>query len=173
MNVCFVYVAPLHYCIDIIHLSVFLGVHAMPPNVTSLPPSPGLLGHRAHQGLLWSMLARMGVFAASAVTWIHTPELFPTRVRATGHAVSNSSAQLGSFCAPFLITTGGAGLVGALLATLSAVAMVCVLLLPETSGTSLDLIGAAGEEGGEGRRDKREQVIGCSSPPVLSPLPHR
>lgn len=85
------------------------------------------------------MLARMGVFAASAVTWIHTPELFPTRVRATGHAVCNSSAQLGSFCAPFLLNAGSSGLVGCLLAGLSGMAMLCVLPLPETSGVCLDL----------------------------------
>lgn len=80
----------------------------------------------------------MGVFAASAVTWIHTPELFPTRVRATGHAVSNSSAQIGSFCAPFLITSGSEGLVGSLLAGVCAVAMLCALILPETAGSRLD-----------------------------------
>lgn len=99
----------------------------------------GMLGDKpAGLGLLWAMLARTGVFAASAVTWVHTPELYATRVRATGHAVSNSCAQLGSFCAPFLLTTGGDGLVGGLLAALSALAMMCVLTLPETSGVCLD-----------------------------------
>mmetsp|Transcript_19839 Transcript_19839/g.36935 ORF Transcript_19839/g.36935 Transcript_19839/m.36935 type:complete len:128 (-) Transcript_19839:202-585(-) len=84
------------------------------------------------------MLARTGIFAASAVTWIHTPELFPTRVRATGHAVSNSSAQIGSFCAPFLINSGGDGLVGGLLGVVSMLAMLCALCLPETAGLCLD-----------------------------------
>lgn len=97
----------------------------------------GFLGNLQYQALVWSMLARSGVFAASAVTWIHTPELFPTRVRATAHAVANSSAQLGSFCAPFLLSAGGPGVVGCVLAGLSAMAMFCVLPLPETSGTCL------------------------------------
>lgn len=98
----------------------------------------GVLAKKQYQGILWSMLARMGIFAASTVTWIHTPELFPTRVRATGHAVSNSSAQIGSFCAPFLINSGSDALVGSLLAAVSALAMMSVLTLPETSGTCLD-----------------------------------
>lgn len=127
------------------------------------------------------MLARTGVFAASAVTWIHTPELFPTRVRATGHAVCNSSAQLGSFCAPFLITSGSSLLVGVLLAVLSTVAMLCVLPLPETAGECLDTEHtSAGSGSGSGSRSgsnhaRRRNSLktrddGSSGPLLRSPL---
>ena len=52
---------------------------------------------------VWSICARLGVFAASAGTWVHTPELFRTEMRATGHAVSNASAQIGSAVVPFMV----------------------------------------------------------------------
>ena len=99
---------------------------------------PGILQEKHRQRLLWSMLARMGVFAASAVTWIHTPELLATNIRATGHAISNSCAQIGSFFVPFLIYSGaGDNFIGGILAALAGVAMVCVIFLPETSGSRL------------------------------------
>mmetsp|Transcript_15946 Transcript_15946/g.24027 ORF Transcript_15946/g.24027 Transcript_15946/m.24027 type:complete len:510 (+) Transcript_15946:121-1650(+) len=87
---------------------------------------------------VWSICARLGVFAASAGTWVHTPELFRTEMRATGHAVSNASAQIGSAVVPFMVYRLRARGIGVFLAALNVISAVCVVLLPETSRNNLD-----------------------------------
>ena len=44
----------------------------------------------------------MCAMAASCATWVATSEIYPTRMRATGHAVANGLARLGAFGSPFV-----------------------------------------------------------------------
>ena len=48
----------------------------------------GMQGLPAGIILTMSFVARMGSLAGSSATWVHTPELFNTRRRATAHSVS-------------------------------------------------------------------------------------
>ncbi|CAE7655062.1 svop-1, partial [Symbiodinium microadriaticum] len=79
-----------------------------------------------------SVLARLGVFSASAATWVHTPELFRTEVRATGHACANAMSQLGSSAGPFIVYRLGNVQIGLLIAALNITCVICALCLPET-----------------------------------------
>ncbi|MFD0278666.1 MFS transporter [Kitasatospora sp. NPDC127111] len=78
----------------------------------------------------------------------YLPELFPTRVRYTGAALTyNLGGVVGGATTPLIATRltaayGTAEPVGWYLVALGAVALVCLGLLPETSGTDLAVAGA-------------------------------
>ncbi|MFE2723138.1 MFS transporter [Kitasatospora sp. NPDC059327] len=90
----------------------------------------------------------------------YLPELFPTRVRYTGAALTyNLGGVVGGATTPLIATRltdayGTAEPVGWYLAALGVVSLLCLRLLPETSGTDLALAGADG-----GRR--RAPVLGA------------
>ncbi|MBP0451445.1 MHS family MFS transporter [Kitasatospora sp. RG8] len=90
----------------------------------------------------------------------YLPELFPTRVRYTGAALTyNLGGVVGGATTPLVATRltdayGTAEPVGWYLAALGVVALFCLRLLPETSGTDLAVAGADG-----GRR--RAPVLGA------------
>lgn len=81
-----------------------------------------------------SAIARLGVFSASAGTWVHTPELFRTEFRATGHACANAMAQVGSAMGPYIVYSLGNFEIGLLIALLNGACVIGVLMLPETAG---------------------------------------
>eukprot|EP00039_Didymoeca_costata_P004672 m.75425 g.75425 ORF g.75425 m.75425 type:complete len:462 (-) comp12500_c0_seq2:72-1457(-) len=47
------------------------------------------------------MIARASIFIASSTTWIATPELYPTNVRAAGHSWCNGLARIGASVTPY------------------------------------------------------------------------
>ncbi len=96
-----------------------------------------LLGTRMSSPVLSTVgiVARCAVMSASCATWVATPELFPTELRATGHAVASSVARIGAFSAPFLVDSNASPLsVGIVIAVFSGGAAAAVLFLPETAG---------------------------------------
>ncbi|WP_327680114.1 MFS transporter [Kitasatospora sp. NBC_00458] len=90
------------------------------------------------------------------------PELFPTRVRYTGAALTyNLGGVVGGATTPLIATRltdayGTAEPVGWYLAVWGVVALLCLRLLPETSGTDLAVAGAHG-----GRR--RASALGAGA----------
>lgn len=84
-------------------------------------------------------LGRMLAMASSSATWVATPELFPTEMRATGHSICNVGARLGAFCSPYFIAADINVIgIGIGLAVVNALAAFSSFLLPETTGMSLD-----------------------------------
>ena len=81
-----------------------------------------------------SVMARLATMGASAVTWVATSELYPTKVRATGHAVCNFFARMGSFCCPYVVFGVSTREAGLLLFAVNMVAAVSSIVLPETKG---------------------------------------
>lgn len=80
--------------------------------------------------------ARITSMAATSVTMVITPELFPTSMRASGHSVASSFARLGGFATPFLVnSTLSIFLVALVLAIGNAIAMLAAFGLPETKGS--------------------------------------
>ena len=101
-----------------------------------------LLGVKMPVGFrnMLGILSRCAVMGASCATWVATPELFKTDLRATGHSVASSVARIGAFSAPFLVDSDASGFtVGVCLAIASAFATVAALFLPETMGKCLYL----------------------------------
>jgi MFS family permease len=94
------------------------------------------------QLLLISMLARMSIIGANSSVATGTPELFQTKYRATGHAVVNCAARLGSFLSPYLVEarTLSNTTVGVTIAVVNLVGMCAAFCLPETKGLALDTV---------------------------------
>mmetsp|Transcript_26799 Transcript_26799/g.45206 ORF Transcript_26799/g.45206 Transcript_26799/m.45206 type:complete len:537 (-) Transcript_26799:373-1983(-) len=90
----------------------------------------------------FGVLARCSIMGASCATWVSTPELFPTHLRATGHAIASSVARLGAFSAPFVVDNHSFSKlsVGIVLAVFNLVATGAAAMLPETLGKDLDAV---------------------------------
>mmetsp|Transcript_12153 Transcript_12153/g.12227 ORF Transcript_12153/g.12227 Transcript_12153/m.12227 type:complete len:495 (+) Transcript_12153:72-1556(+) len=100
-----------------------------------------LMGANIQRGGLIAIasFARMFIFAASSVTWIATPEMFPTRIRATAHSVSSMMARIGAICAPYLVQSHvSVSVVGGVLCLVNLMGSLASLFLPETKGRALD-----------------------------------
>jgi MFS transporter, PHS family, inorganic phosphate transporter len=114
-------------------------------------------------------------FGPNVTTFVLPGELFPTRVRATGHGISAGIGKLGAFIGVFLfpVLQHSLGLRGTLLLTagVSALGALLTLVLPEPAGRSLEEISgeakviAAAEQV---IRDAAEQVPA----PVTLPRAH-
>jgi MFS transporter, putative metabolite:H+ symporter len=87
-----------------------------------------------------AMCARLCMMGASSATWVITPELFKTELRASGHAIANCMARLGAFLVPFLISSRHieVSVVSLCLAASCALGCICALVLPETSNKNMD-----------------------------------
>jgi MFS family permease len=95
-------------------------------------------------------------FGPNVTTFVLPGELFPTRIRATGHGISAGIGKLGAFIGVFLfpVLQASLGLRGTLLLTagVSVLGALLTLVLPEPAGRTLeeitgepDIIGAAEE----------------------------
>ena len=85
-------------------------------------------------------IVRIAAMGANLSTWVATAEIFPTRLRATGHAIATAMERLGSLLSPFLIhnENAGLGVVSGVLCAIHLIGMLCTLALPETQGKDLD-----------------------------------
>jgi len=83
-------------------------------------------------------------FGPNVTTFVLPGELFPTRIRATGHGISAGVGKLGAFIGVFLfpVLQQSLGLRGTLLLTagISALGALLTLVLPEPAGRSLEEI---------------------------------
>mmetsp|Transcript_1620 Transcript_1620/g.2970 ORF Transcript_1620/g.2970 Transcript_1620/m.2970 type:complete len:383 (+) Transcript_1620:55-1203(+) len=89
---------------------------------------------------IFGFLARLFLFAAISLTWVSTPEILPTEVRGTGHAVANAAARLGAFCCPYVVHNMKIPLstVGVTLMASCTLAAMFTSKLEDTTGANLD-----------------------------------
>jgi MFS family permease len=102
--------------------------------------------HHSYTTYLWLLpLVGFGIFGALSGNLVCFPELFPTRVRASAIAVSNSVGRLLTAAGPLVAGTiatryfgGNLGLAVTLIAGLLVLGVIGVVVLPETKGRPLD-----------------------------------
>ena len=84
----------------------------------------------------------MSIIGANSSVATGTPELFPTKHRATAHAVVNSAARLGSFFSPYLVEARVLSntTIGITIAVVNLIGMSAAFCLPETKGLALDTV---------------------------------
>jgi MFS family permease len=94
--------------------------------------------------LLLLVAAINGFFSLGQYSWmpVWLPELFPTRIRATGMAFAFNAPRFIAFLGPLLagqliVTFGGFGPAATTIATIYVVGFVAVWFLPETRGKAL------------------------------------
>jgi hypothetical protein len=111
-----------------------------------------------------SLVGRIFAMAASGATWVMTPELFPTSLRAHGHSSAACFSRVGATLCPYLVQNRDIPVttVGVILCLLNALAAMATLLLPETKGQTMErqLGGIFGKDRSEDESD--EDRIGSS-----------
>ena len=91
--------------------------------------------------IVFSFLARGGIFSGSCVTWLATAELLPTEVRAAGHSILNAIGRLSAAMSPFLVAPGRAYMVsGSVVAVILLAVALASSALNETKGRAMGLI---------------------------------
>ena len=99
-------------------------------------------------------------FGPNMTTFVLPGELFPTRLRATGHGISAGVGKLGAFIGVFLfpVLQGALGLRGTLLLTagISVLGALLTLILPEPAGRTLEEISAKVDVIAEAEQAARE-----------------
>jgi MFS family permease len=110
-------------------------------------------------------------FGPNMTTFVLPGELFPTRLRATGHGISAGVGKLGAFIGVFLfpVLQGTLGLRGTLLLTagISVLGALLTLVLPEPAGRTLEEISAKADvvaEAEQAIRDVAESAASTSAP---------
>jgi MFS transporter, putative metabolite:H+ symporter len=83
------------------------------------------------------------LFGMWSVLYAYTPELYPTRSRATGAGCASSVGRIGSLVGPYIVgvllpVTGQGGIFTLGAASFGIAALVVVLLGAETKGRSLE-----------------------------------
>jgi len=87
----------------------------------------------------FALIARASAMGASCATWVHTPELFPTNMRASGHSLCNVAARLAGFCAPYVVFSSLSNFtIAFILCIFNVAAGLAACMLPETAGMSLE-----------------------------------
>lgn len=82
---------------------------------------------------------RMFLMGSSSTTWVITSELYPTRLRTTGHSVCNSIARMFAFLCPYLVYSQLSDVtVSVCFAILAGIAAIASFNLPETNTKKLD-----------------------------------
>jgi PHS family inorganic phosphate transporter-like MFS transporter len=101
-------------------------------------------------------------FGPNVTTFVLPGELFPTRLRATGHGISAGVGKLGAFIGVFLfpVLQRTLGLRGTLLLTagISALGALLTLVLPEPAGRTLEEISGEVDTVAEAEQATRDAV---------------
>jgi putative MFS transporter len=105
----------------------------------------GLYGaHSVDSVILFATLSYGIVGSTAAVLYIYTPEVYPTRMRATGTGIVTSWLRLASAAGPslvgMLVHSGGVSAVFLMLAAVSVLGAIAAAGMIETRGRSLEEI---------------------------------
>ncbi len=108
-------------------------------------------------------------FGPNMTTFVLPGELFPTRLRTTGHGISAGVGKLGAFIGVFLfpVLQGTLGLRGTLLLTagISVLGALLTLVLPEPAGRTLEEISAEVDVIAEAEQAIRDAGRSLTLPP--------
>ena len=97
--------------------------------VLSIPMGPG-------GTVFFAMVSRAAIMAATNVTWVITPELYPTELRTIAHCFCLAISRISAFVSPFMIYSSlTIPLIGCIIGVLNLIACACSYFLPETGGS--------------------------------------
>eukprot|EP00531_Pseudo-nitzschia_arenysensis_P014514 CAMPEP_0116157084 /NCGR_PEP_ID=MMETSP0329-20121206/23161_1 /TAXON_ID=697910 /ORGANISM="Pseudo-nitzschia arenysensis, Strain B593" /LENGTH=626 /DNA_ID=CAMNT_0003654179 /DNA_START=197 /DNA_END=2078 /DNA_ORIENTATION=+ len=103
----------------------------------------GKVPQRLHL-IAFAFFSRMFIMGATAITWLHTAELLPTRFRATGHGLANALGRVGGMTCPFIVSRDNSlRTIGIVMFSVGLVTSLSVHQLPETAGKALGDFGNA------------------------------
>jgi MFS family permease len=98
-----------------------------------------------------ALVSRISILAACGMTWVATPELYPTSMRAVGHSLCTSLSRIGAMVSPYVIQNQliSEKQIGVILCLVNMMAVCAIAFLPETLGRGME----ANQKIGEGHRE--------------------
>jgi MFS family permease len=89
---------------------------------------------------LISLICRISILAACGITWVATPELYPTSMRAVGHSLCTAFSRIGAIISPYVIQNQlmSEQSIGVVLCLVNLISMFSIACLPETLGKSME-----------------------------------
>ena len=89
---------------------------------------------------MFSSLIRLAVRGGLTVTWLATPELYPTHIRSSGHAIASSMVRLAGVVCPFLASNNSVSeaVVCFVLSVVSIFASMSAFFTPDSRYFDLD-----------------------------------
>ena len=103
----------------------------------------GLFGAHSVTAVITLVTLAYGILGSvNAVLYLYTPEIYPTRMRATALAFAFNAPRFIAFMGPLLagsmiVAFGGFGKAAMILSSIYIVGIIAVLFLPETNGKPL------------------------------------
>jgi MFS family permease len=87
-----------------------------------------------------SLICRISILAACGITWVATPELYPTSMRAVGHSLCTAFSRIGAIISPYVIQNQliSEQSIGIILCIVNLISMFSIASLPETLGKSME-----------------------------------
>ena len=96
--------------------------------ILAIPMGPGGVN-------FFAFLSRAAIMAATNVTWVITPELYPTELRTIAHCFCLALSRIAAFISPFVVISPlSTSDVGVIMGLLNLIACGCSYFLPETRG---------------------------------------
>jgi hypothetical protein len=80
---------------------------------------------------------RFAMVVAVNITWVHTPELYGTEIRGTGHSICSAMSRIGALLSPFVVYEFPVVVVGMLFFMSASLAGYLTNFLPETKGKDM------------------------------------
>ena len=108
-----------------------MGLHSVRPD--------GSGGNNTMALAVLGMVARAAAMSGISATWISTPEIYPTQLRASAHSYCNVVSRLSAFASPYIVFSGLSNAsVGVVLCGANLLAALASCFLPESADKSMD-----------------------------------
>jgi MFS family permease len=87
-----------------------------------------------------SLVCRISILAACGMTWVATPELYPTSMRAVGHSLCTALSRIGAMVSPYVIQNRliAEKEIGMILCVVNLLSVGAIAFLPETLGRGME-----------------------------------
>jgi hypothetical protein len=85
--------------------------------------------------MILAFIARGSSYGGTICTWITNAEIYPTRVRSSGHSMASTMTRIGAICSSFVVNSNLTDIQkGLCFCIANLMCVIAIYFLPETAG---------------------------------------